>query len=98
MRTARSWDAAAFDVPAQVAASWDARAAGSASQAEWDEKFAAYRAAFPELAAELDRRIAGMLPDGVFPQPATDIGRVATRKASQVVLEQISANSAWRPS
>jgi transketolase len=91
MRTARSWDAAAFEVPARVAASWDARAAGSASQAAWEEQFAAYRTAFPALAAELDRRIAGTLPDGVFPQPATGMGRVATRKASQIVLEQISA-------
>jgi transketolase len=91
MRAARNWDAAAFDVPARVAASWDARAAGSASQAAWDAQFAAYRTAFPDLAAELERRSAGTLPDGVFPLPATDMGRVATRKASQMVLEQISA-------
>lgn len=91
MRIARQWDAAPFTLPPQVAAGWDARAAGSASQAAWDAQFDAYRAAFPDLAAELLRRVAGTLPDGVFTQPAGEMGKVATRRASQIVLEQISA-------
>jgi len=97
MRSSRAWSAAPFALPPQVAADWDARAAGSASQAAWDAGCASYRAAFPELAAELERRNAGMLPEGLaacFGQLLRDgelQGKIATRKASQIVLEQISA-------
>ena len=37
-------------------------AAGAAREAEWNERFAAYAAAYPELAAEFQRRIKGQLP------------------------------------
>jgi len=92
MRLHRSWHAEPFMVPAQVQASWDARAAGSASQAAWQAQFDAYRTAFPELAAELLRRTAGALPDGLarVDTPALD-QKIATRKASQIVLEQLGA-------
>ncbi|MFC0135917.1 transketolase [Massilia eurypsychrophila] len=97
MRIERKWSAAPFEIPAPIAAAWDARAAGRASQAAWGARFAAYRAAFPELAAELERRSAGALPAGLAGQLAQLVrepgdlhNKVATRKASQVVLEHIS--------
>ena len=98
MRIARKWTAAPFEIPPHIAAAWDAVAAGHASQAAWEAGFAAYRAAFPELAAELLRRDAAILPAGLSEQLAQLIrepgelhNKVATRKASQIVLEHISA-------
>ena len=98
MRIERKWTAAPFEIPPSIAAAWDARAAGSASQAEWEARFAAYRASFPELAVELERRSAGILSAGLADQfeqlvrgPGELHNKVATRKASQIVLEHISA-------
>ena len=98
MRTDRQWNAAPFEIPSQIAAQWDARDAGRARQARWEADFAAYRTVFPELAAELARRSAGILPAKLSEQLAQLVrepgelrNKVATRKASQLVLEQISA-------
>ncbi|NMM26217.1 MAG: transketolase [Glaciimonas sp.] len=98
MRVQKNWAAAPFEVPPEMAAAWDGRDAGRALQAEWEVGFAAYQAAFPELAAELTRRTAGILPaalSGQFAQLINTPGelhkKVATRKASQIVLEHITA-------
>ena len=99
MRAARGWQSPAFELPAEVAAAWDAKAAGAARQAQWQGRFDAYAAAYPQEAAELRRRIAGDLPaalDAAFDQLLATDGalqkKVATRKASQIVLEAISAS------
>ncbi|MCG9124534.1 transketolase [Laribacter hongkongensis] len=84
------WSVAPFEVPADIRAEWDARAAGTAAEAEWNERFAAYRAAYPELAAEFERRMLGDLPADWDARYAAAIDAVngkaetiATRKASQ---------------
>ena len=84
------WSAAPFEVPADIRAEWDARAAGTAAEAEWNERFATYRAAYPELAAEFERRMLGDLPADWDARYAAAIDAVngkaetiATRKASQ---------------
>ena len=98
MRLERQWTAAPFEIPPHIAAAWDARAPGHARQTEWEAKFASYRAAYPELALELGRRNAGVLPTALseqfaqlLRQPGELHNKVATRKASQIVLEHISA-------
>ena len=53
-----------FEVPADVRAAWDARKKGAAAQKKWDQRFAAYAAEHPGLAAEFTRRMAGELPAG----------------------------------
>jgi len=61
---------------------------------EWDEKLEAYRAAEPGLAAELDMIVNGTLPDGwdaEIPTFRPEDGRVATRKASQQVIQWAAA-------
>ena len=70
-----------------------ASAARYAEQA-WAERFAAYRAAYPELAAEFTRRIHGELPAAwretaaAFAAAQAAKGEtVATRKASQQAIE-----------
>ncbi len=97
-RNAIGWSSAPFEIPAEVYADWDAKAAGSAAEAAWNERFAAYSAAYPELAAEFTRRMAGDLPKH-FAQTAVDtvVGAhtkaetVASRKASQLALESFTA-------
>ncbi|KZN12562.1 transketolase [Marinomonas sp. TW1] len=85
------WPHAPFEVPADVYAGWDAKEAGAARETEWQTKFAAYQAAYPELAAEFERRvIKGDLPADfeekaqAFIQECQDKGEsIASRKASQ---------------
>jgi transketolase len=93
-REALGWSWPPFVIPEQVYALWDHKARGDAAENEWDARFAAYRSAFPELAAELQRRMRGELPKH-FAQSAVDAviaahtkaETVASRKASQIALE-----------
>jgi transketolase len=62
-KAALGWDHDAFVVPAEVYAGWDAKAKGAKAEKEWNDKFAAYKAAYPDLAAEYERRMAGELPN-----------------------------------
>ncbi|WP_420827046.1 transketolase [Azospira restricta] len=85
-----NWHHAPFEIPADVYAAWDAKAKGAAAEAEWNRRFAAYAAAFPELAAEFTRRMASELPaDWAGASAAAIAGiaakaeNIATRKASQ---------------
>ncbi|MDD1611530.1 MAG: transketolase, partial [Methylococcaceae bacterium] len=61
-KAALGWDHGPFEVPAEVYAGWDAKAKGAAAEKAWNEAFAAYKAAHPELAAEFERRMNGDLP------------------------------------
>ena len=93
-REAIGWPHAPFVIPKDVYAAWDAKAAGSAAEKAWNDKFAAYKAAHPALAKELLRRMKGELPKN-FSQVAVDTAvaahtkaeTVASRKASQLALE-----------
>ena len=92
-RAAIDWPHAAFEIPAPIAARWNARELGNARQAEWRARFAAYRAAHPALAGEFERRMAGELPRdfeetllGVMAEYGQSRETLASRKASQKVL------------
>jgi transketolase len=61
-RAALGWEHAPFEVPEAIYGEWDTRARGAALQRDWDCRFAAYRAAYPELASEFERRMRGELP------------------------------------
>ncbi len=87
------WSAPAFEIPDDIASKWNAAEKGLAAEASWSEKMEAYRAEFPELANELERRMAGDLPadwadksqqfiDNVTEKQET----IASRKASQNAL------------
>ncbi|MDP4533747.1 transketolase [Marinobacter salarius] len=87
------WNHGAFEIPSEVYGAWDARDKGAAAQTEWEQAFAAYEKAEPELAAELKRRMAGELPADfsekaqAYIQECQDKGEtVASRKASQNTL------------
>ncbi len=82
-REALGWHYAPFEIPPEVYADWDAKSAGLARETEWDLKFAAYKAAHPELAREFVRRMKGELPKN-FHQVAVDTA-VAAHSAGQTV-------------
>ena len=89
------WTQPAFEVPEDIYAGWNALAKGESLENEWNAKFDAYKAAFPELADELERRLSGKLPAN-FSQQAQDYinqcqsdgTTIASRKASQNSLNQ----------
>ena len=93
-RAAIGWNWPPFVIPEQVYELWDHKARGDDAEGGWNARFAAYRDEFPELAAELQRRMRGELPKH-FAQTAVDAviaahtkaETVASRKASQIALE-----------
>jgi len=96
-KAALGWDHAAFEVPADIYAGWDAKDKGAKAEAAWNDKFAAYKAEFPELAAEYERRMAGDLPadwaatSGAYIASVNDDAKSpATRQASLAAIEAYS--------
>ena len=92
-RKALNWNHGPFEIPADIYAEWDAKQAGAAVESEWEKRFAAYAAEFPELAAELSRRLSGELPADFDAKATAYINEVAakgetiaSRKASQNTL------------
>jgi transketolase len=92
-RAALKWNHGPFEIPADIYAEWNAKESGLAVEAEWDQRFAAYSAQFPDLANELVRRLAGDLPADFAEKSAAYIAEVAakgetiaSRKASQNTL------------
>jgi transketolase len=91
------WDAIPFDIPAPIYEAWDQKAKGAAAEAEWNTLFAGYRAQFPELAAEFERRMKGELPGQFEATLAAAIAstvekkeNIATRKASQNAIQALA--------
>ena len=97
-REALGWNHPAFEVPDDIYAGWDARAAGAEREAAWDSAMTAYAEAHPGLAAELSRRLAGELPanfgeraDAWIAECQAAGASVASRKASQQCLNAYGA-------
>ncbi|MEK8030849.1 transketolase [Ideonella sp. DXS29W] len=97
-REALGWSHEPFQVPDDVRQAWNAREAGARAEAEWNTRFEAYTAAFPEAAAEFTRRMAGELPKNFAEIAVEAVGSahdkaetVASRKASQIALEHFTA-------
>ena len=98
-RAALDWTAAPFEIPEDVEQAWSALSRGEAAHRDWKARFTAYASSFPELAAELQRRLGS---ERTTPAPAAEAalasairhaeakaGSVATRKASQDVLQEL---------
>nr|WP_319552117.1 transketolase [uncultured Vibrio sp.] len=88
------WEYGPFEIPQEIYAEWSAKETGAAKEAAWDEKFAAYEAAYPELAAEFKRRVNGDLPaeweekaNQIIADLQANPANIASRKASQNALE-----------
>ncbi|MFC5473606.1 transketolase [Paraherbaspirillum soli] len=91
------WQHGPFEIPPEVYTAWDARQRGAELEAAWNQKFAAYQAAYPNEAAEFQRRIKSELPTGWQQHVAGLIDQiqakgesVATRKASQNAIEGLA--------
>ncbi|BCL71286.1 transketolase 2 [Vibrio nigripulchritudo] len=92
------WEHGPFEIPQEVYAEWSAKEAGAAKEAAWNEKFATYEAAYPELAAEFKRRVNGDLPaeweakaNQIIADLQANPANIASRKASQNALEAFGA-------
>ncbi|MEN3258737.1 transketolase [Sodalis endosymbiont of Spalangia cameroni] len=93
-RKALGWNEPPFVIPAEIYQGWDAKEAGKQKEAAWNDKFAAYENAFPELAHEFKRRMKGELPANwqaesqkIIEQLQAKPAKIASRKASQNALE-----------
>ena len=93
-RQALGWEYGPFEIPADLYAAWDARAAGAQREAQWNARFATWRSAHGAAAAEFERRMAGRLPDDFAARAARLVAEanskaetVASRKASQYAIE-----------
>jgi len=96
-RVSIGWKHAPFEVPDSVYTGWDARAKGAVFEDEWNQKFAAYEKAHPQLAAEFKRRMKGELPanwrahgDAFVTKTNEKAETIATRKASQNAIEALA--------
>ncbi|WP_448213745.1 transketolase [Colwellia sp. MEBiC06753] len=94
-----NWPYAPFEIPENIANAWNQTEKGNAAQASWNEKFAAYKAAHPALAAEYERRVInGDLPaefeakaNAFIAECQEKAENIATRKASQNAIEAFGA-------
>ncbi len=91
------WPHDPFVIPQDVYDGWNQKEKGAAKEAAWNEKFAAYEAAFPAEAAEFKRRMAGELPadwkavtDKIIAETNEKAEKVATRKASQNAITALA--------
>ena len=96
-RTELGWQHEPFVVPEEVYNSWCHKLDGQAEEDEWQDRFAAYQAEFPELAAEFERRVRGELPANWAEASQAFIDEVdaaaeskATRQASLAAIEAYS--------
>ena len=91
-RAALKWNHGPFEIPADIYAEWDAKKAGTTIEAEWNQRFAAYAKAHPELASEFSRRSKGELPADFSAKAAAYIADVAA-KGETIASRKASQNS-----
>ncbi len=77
-----NWKSEPFVIPDEIYAGWDAKEAGAKAETEWNELFESYKKAYPELAAEFTRRVAGTLPDNFEEEAQKFIAEVNKNAAS----------------
>ncbi|MDA8621208.1 transketolase [Psychrosphaera sp.] len=88
-----NWPHAPFEIPADVYELWDAKEAGQEDENAWNEQFVAYKNAYPELAAEFERRvILGELPED-FSEKAFQLALTTQQKAESLATRKASQNT-----
>jgi transketolase len=98
-REAIRWEHAPFEIPGEIYKEWDAKEAGQALESRWNTLFEDYQKTYRELATQLTRRVSGGLPlayeghvKSLIEQFEKDAPTVASRKASQMVLEKLTSH------
>ncbi|MCP4186348.1 MAG: transketolase [Gammaproteobacteria bacterium] len=96
-RVELGWEHGTFEIPEEVYTGWDHRVTGQSQEDAWNERFEAYKAEYPELAAEFERRVNGELPANWAEASQAFINEVdeaaetkATRQASLAAIEAYS--------
>ena len=91
------WDHAPFVIPQDVYDGWNQKEKGEAREAAWNSKFDAYSKEFPDLAAELKRRMSNDLPtnwkkisETLIKDANAKAEKLATRKASQNAITSLA--------
>ncbi|WP_119355336.1 transketolase [Azohydromonas sediminis] len=90
-RAALGWPYPPFEIPAEIRAAWDQREKGANLHRQWTQRFDAYRAAHPDLAAEFERRVMRRALPADYPRRSAEAlakvvaeaATIASRKASQ---------------
>ncbi len=95
-RKALNWSYAPFEIPADIYADWNMCEEGQAQEAKWQTQCQAYKALYPQEFLQLSLRLSRDLPQGFVEKIGDYLNKlfnnrpmVATRKASQMALEQI---------
>ncbi|MEE1339959.1 MAG: transketolase [Succinivibrionaceae bacterium] len=93
-----NWKYGPFEVPSEIYDGWNAKEEGAKKEAAWNELFAKYAQAYPELAEEFTRRVNHVLPKNWEKESAEFIeklqanpAKIASRKASQNALDAYGA-------
>jgi transketolase len=96
-KQALGWDPnAKFLVPDEVRAHMtEGPRRGAAAHAAWREKFAAYKTAHPELAAQFELALEGKLPQGWDADLPSFSAATATRSASGKIMNALAAKIPW---
>ena len=96
-RVALNWPYAPFEIPKDIYAAWDFKKRGQALEHEWNKQFQAYKNKYPELAAELQRRMQGDISkefsatlNAYLKSCQAKAETIATRKASQNAIEALA--------
>ena len=96
-RVALNWPYAPFEIPQDIYQAWDFKKRGQNLEHAWNKDFQSYKAKFPELASELQRRMQGDLSTdfsktvkAYLERCQTKAETIATRKASQNAIEALA--------
>jgi len=103
-----NWEPAPFEIPEEIYQGWDHKKAGQVQEDSWNQKFADYSEAHPELADEFKRRMGGDLPadwaekiqefiaatDAAAPEKATRVSSLATLEVISPLLPELFGGSA----
>lgn len=96
-RKALDWPHPPFEIPDAIYQAWDCRAQGRRQEKEWQAAYAEYRKKHSRLAAELERRLAGALPENwsasmksLLAKTQAESDATATRSASGHAIAQLA--------
>jgi len=88
------WHHEPFIIPDEIYDGWNHMAQGAEVEGDWNERFTAYKAEFPEAAAEFERRMSGELPanfvdamDKYITKTQEEMPNIPSRIASQNAIE-----------
>ena len=87
------WKYPPFVVPDEIYAGWNARDKGAEAESAWTEKFAKYKAAYPALAAEFERRVIKNELPGDWAAKAKDFVAAVNAKAEKIATRKASQNA-----